>query len=337
MGAFRSHLMVRMHSLRQTQKTANTIGVDSAKTSPWSSPGLTRSLDKPGETLKLLSPFFASQKKRIFLFSCGATSSRTVPKTQPLQVAFSLRERVGLRSQKGRILGKKIAWGREGWTGQKKEKRMHKKRWVLGAVSADEGHVQSSLPVKKKPVVKNPPANLPSDLRQFLVKRTDGNDSAVNMPAADDSTRVPMGKMGTLPGIPEKKKAILKARSREPSKSRARSRGRTLEQESGAQRSRSRGDERKKSVGVAPSGYFTRVSAYTEEALEVSRQQNVTPTDFTNPCLQGDFLDWTVRDLAHSWGEGERTWFNVYVELCLHEPWHWTTCHPRLITCGNGN
>ena len=54
------------------------------------------------------------QKKRIFLFSCGATPSRTVPKTQPLQVAFSLRERVDLRSQKEGIFGKKIAWGRLG-------------------------------------------------------------------------------------------------------------------------------------------------------------------------------------------------------------------------------
>ena len=46
--------------------------------------------------------FFARQKKKGFsFFPCGATSSRTVPNTQPLQVAFSLRERVDLRSQKG--------------------------------------------------------------------------------------------------------------------------------------------------------------------------------------------------------------------------------------------
>ena len=38
-------------------------------------------------------------KKRMFLFfSCGATRSRSVPKTQALQVAFSLLERVYLRS-----------------------------------------------------------------------------------------------------------------------------------------------------------------------------------------------------------------------------------------------
>ena len=56
-----------------------------------------------------------------------ATPSRTVPKTRPLHVTFSLLERVGLRSQKEGIWGKKIVWG---WAGQKKEKRMRKKRGV---------------------------------------------------------------------------------------------------------------------------------------------------------------------------------------------------------------
>ena len=46
-------------------------------------------------------------------------------------VSLSLIERVDLRSQKDRILGKKIAWGRVGWTGQKKEQRMCKNSWVL--------------------------------------------------------------------------------------------------------------------------------------------------------------------------------------------------------------
>ena len=46
--------------------------------------------------------------------------SRTVPKTQAL-VAYFLLERVDLRSQKEGILGKKIAWGRVGWTRQKKK------------------------------------------------------------------------------------------------------------------------------------------------------------------------------------------------------------------------
>ena len=52
----------------------------------------------PGPSSHLFS---RAGKKGFSFFSCGATSSRTVPKTQPLQVAFSLRERVGLRSQKG--------------------------------------------------------------------------------------------------------------------------------------------------------------------------------------------------------------------------------------------
>ena len=64
----------------------------------------------------------------MFVFSCGATPSRTVPKTQPLQVAFSLLERVDSRSQKEGSLGKKITWGRVGWTGQENERRMRRKR-----------------------------------------------------------------------------------------------------------------------------------------------------------------------------------------------------------------
>ena len=75
-------------------------------------------------------PFSRARKKGFSFFSFGATPSRTIPKTQPLQVAFSLWERVDLRSQKEGILGKKVARGRVGRTGQKKEKRMHKKRWV---------------------------------------------------------------------------------------------------------------------------------------------------------------------------------------------------------------
>ena len=83
---------------------------------------------KASNCLKV-SPFFdALRKKGFSFFSCGATSSRTVPKTQPLEVAFSLRERVGLRSQKGRILGKKIAWGREGVDRKKKGKKDAQKK-----------------------------------------------------------------------------------------------------------------------------------------------------------------------------------------------------------------
>ena len=74
--------------------------------------------------------FSRARKKGFSIFSCVATPSRTVTKTQPLEVALSLQERVDLRCQKEGILGKKIAWERVGWTGQKKEKRMRKKRWV---------------------------------------------------------------------------------------------------------------------------------------------------------------------------------------------------------------
>ena len=58
------------------------------------------------------------------------------------------------------------------------------------------------------------------------------------MPDAGGSAKIPMGKIGSLAGIPEKK-AILKARSREPCKSRAHSRARTKEPEGGSQKSRS--------------------------------------------------------------------------------------------------
>ena len=60
-------------------------------------------------------------KKRIFLFSCGAPS-RTVPKTQPLQVAFSLQERVDLRSSKRGFLGRKLP-GKGGADRAKKRKK----------------------------------------------------------------------------------------------------------------------------------------------------------------------------------------------------------------------
>ena len=74
------------------------------------------------------SPFLARQKKRIFLVSLGGNLVQNRPQTQPLQVAFSLLERVDLRSQKEGILGKKIAWGRVGWTGQKKGKKDAQKK-----------------------------------------------------------------------------------------------------------------------------------------------------------------------------------------------------------------
>ena len=64
------------------------------------------------------------KKKKGFSFlSCGATPSRTVPKTQPLQVAFSLLERVDLRSQKRGILGEENCLGKGGVDRAKKGKK----------------------------------------------------------------------------------------------------------------------------------------------------------------------------------------------------------------------
>ena len=72
--------------------------------------------------------FSRATEKRIFLFFLwGDLVQRPSPKTHPLEVAFSLLERVHLRSQTERIWVKKIAWGRVGWTGQKKEKGCAKK------------------------------------------------------------------------------------------------------------------------------------------------------------------------------------------------------------------
>ena len=82
---------------------------------------------KPGLARDVYSllDFFRAPEKRIFLFSLWGTPSRTVPKTQPLQVAFSLLsiERVDLRSQKEGIWEKNIASGRAGRTGQTKRKK----------------------------------------------------------------------------------------------------------------------------------------------------------------------------------------------------------------------
>ena len=70
--------------------------------------------------MTFLTFFRAPEKKGFSFFSRGATPSRTVPKTQPLQVAFSVRERLDLRSQN--------VWGRVGRTGQKKEEGCTKKK-----------------------------------------------------------------------------------------------------------------------------------------------------------------------------------------------------------------
>ena len=79
-----------------------------------------------------MSHLFSRARKKGFPFCCWVTQSRTVPKTQPLQVAFPLLERVDLRSQDPRKkkgdLGKKIAWGRGGVERQKKGKKDAQKK-----------------------------------------------------------------------------------------------------------------------------------------------------------------------------------------------------------------
>ena len=62
---------------------------------------------------------FRAPGKRIFLFSCGATPSRTVPKTQQGYLFSTRKSRLGCRCQKEGIWGKTIAGVRVGWTGPK--------------------------------------------------------------------------------------------------------------------------------------------------------------------------------------------------------------------------
>ena len=82
------------------------------------------------------SHLFSRARKNSF-FSCGGTPSRTVPKTQPLQVAFSLLERVDLRPQKfWGFRGRKNCQGKGGVDrGHKKSEKDAQKRWVLQGAS----------------------------------------------------------------------------------------------------------------------------------------------------------------------------------------------------------
>ena len=80
--------------------------------------------------------FSRARKKGFSFFSCGATPSRAVPKTQPLEVAFSLLERVDLRSQKEGILVR----GRVGWTGQKKGKKDVQKNHMVFCRNRQKRH-----------------------------------------------------------------------------------------------------------------------------------------------------------------------------------------------------
>ena len=67
--------------------------------------------------------FFARQKKGFSFFFLGGDPVQNRPQNPAPASWFSLLERVDLRSQKEGILGKRIAWGRVGWTEQKKRKK----------------------------------------------------------------------------------------------------------------------------------------------------------------------------------------------------------------------
>ena len=103
---------------------------------------MSRKLIPPDLFIYVSHLFFARRKtkKKDFpsFFSCGATPSRTVPKTgsggclpfpkPALEVAFSLLEGVDLRSQKDRILEKKNCVGKGGVDRGIRKKDAHK-RW----------------------------------------------------------------------------------------------------------------------------------------------------------------------------------------------------------------
>ena len=109
---------------RRSQLSAFSYGI------PPDSPQLSIHFDRVSvvsnqlQPMSINSPFFARQKKKDFpFFPGGATSSRTVPKTQPLQVAFALRERVDLRSQKREGFGEENCLGKGGADRAKKRKK----------------------------------------------------------------------------------------------------------------------------------------------------------------------------------------------------------------------
>ena len=71
------------------------------------------------------SPFFARQKKKkgFSSFFLWGDPFQNRPQNPALEVAYSLLESVDLTSQKEAIFGRKTAWGRVRWTGQKKRKK----------------------------------------------------------------------------------------------------------------------------------------------------------------------------------------------------------------------
>ena len=85
----------------------------------------------------ILTFFRAPEKKDFPFFSCGATPPRTVPKTQPLQVAFSLRERVDLKFPERGDFGEENYVGKGGADRAKKGKRDVQKKVGIPAKLPD--------------------------------------------------------------------------------------------------------------------------------------------------------------------------------------------------------
>ena len=73
--------------------------------------------------------FRAPEKKKDCPFFFSVWQNR------PEASTFSLPERVDLRSQKEGISGKKLTWGRAGWTGQKEGKKDAQKKVGFGGFS----------------------------------------------------------------------------------------------------------------------------------------------------------------------------------------------------------
>ena len=85
---------------------------------------------KPGG-VDIHSPFFARLKKRILLFFLWGDPIQNLPQNPDSGgCLFSTRKSRSEVPEREDLLGKKIAWGRLGRTGQKRKKGCAKKRWV---------------------------------------------------------------------------------------------------------------------------------------------------------------------------------------------------------------
>ena len=109
------------------------------------------------------SPFFARQKKRIFLFFLWDDPVQNRPQNPaPAGCLFSTRKSRSEVPERG-ILGKKIAWGRVGRTGQKKEKRMHKKRWDYSLKQRVAQHLVQEFGPETPRLQNSSPRSRPAD------------------------------------------------------------------------------------------------------------------------------------------------------------------------------